>query len=867
MRTQTCGFVAVRRDNRKGATQKRCDRYDSGDARSIIYPEEASANYGDNEEEVRIERVESDDPPSEEIRGPLFSGISSDTLGTLGVSVISPYRYARSDSAHTDQHDSLGWVNYILETTWPHFRTAASALVKNIDPLPQIQKSLLSEHWWLEFCTRNVFHSDCPLIEFSRAVCVPIEVAAEVTSQIRARNTLGSLGHVYVSRSTAEPTKMHAVCRGCLLCKKSCSSRLPYVDKFGPAPTEKPLSINGSVLHLSGEVVCARAVRSQPPHLKNIAHLDMASAEDFHFTLSISGRVSGLPINTSVGLAKFSLSGNACVLLSPLIDAVPIFAGGKMYFLDLPDLHFEFFGMRSAGKLLGPILVQAVQNCAEKVLQSFVVPGGIYVPISPIPPSNLMPIATPAPFGYVVATVHEARGVFGGDFSLFSKETSDPSVQIQLGGTTFTTSYHTNTSNPKWDPPESGFLPLFHHNQQLHIDVSDVDLGDRRDLLGQFSGTVQTIHEMVEGKDWLGMVLTPDAAKAMPDPSKKMEVLLSTDSWLHHRQLPLQTRALTHTARIRSVLVPEFLEVAKLTSDIGIVDALPAGPEHEKGGPRKLSVDYTRLLRLVSVKLMGLEAPDEFVEEVMYTTASVTIDAGKPPKNFNKAKSHASGGGLWKKGLETLNLWSSHSGGTLKHPPMKTKKARAWGASQTNPKGSFLHNVSTHSQLMIERLAVEKKMPYDEIAKIAGLPEGQVKLLVEMQRSLQVVWYQAFHRLLEYPGGVVSVEVSKEDKTSLGKVSVDLQEVENQDENILQVRLPLEGPGTRGRDVVLVFEIELQGLRRSKLERRKGHANFDRNDKSQSPGRGRRTVTAKKMRSNAPMERNLDSHGECTLAG
>ncbi|CAE7573256.1 Esyt2 [Symbiodinium microadriaticum] len=557
----------------------------------------------------------------------------------------------------------------------------------------------------------------------------------------------------------------------------------------------------------------------------------MASAEDFHFTLSISGRVSGLPINTSVGLAKFSLSGNACVLLSPLIDAVPIFAGGKMYFLDLPDLHFEFFGMRSAGKLLGPILVQAVQNCAEKVLQSFVVPGGIYVPISPIPPSNLMPIATPAPFGYVVATVHEARGVFGGDFSLFSKETSDPSVQIQLGGTTFTTSYHTNTSNPKWDPPESGFLPLFHHNQQLHIDVSDVDLGDRRDLLGQFSGTVQTIHEMVEGKDWLGMVLTPDAAKAMPDPSKKMEVLLST----------------------------EFLEVAKLTSDVGIVDSIPAGPEHEKGGPRKLSVDYTRLLRLVSVKLMGLEAPDEFVEEVMYSTASVTVDAGKPPKNFNKARS----GGLWKKGLETLNLWSSPSGGTLKHPPMKTKKARAWGASQTNPKGSFLHNVSTHSQLMIERLAVEKKMPYGEIAKIAGLPEGQVKLLVEMQRSLQVVWYQAFHRLLEYPGGVVSVEVSKEDKTSLGKVSVDLQEVEEQEDNILQVRLPLEGPGTRGRDVVLVFEIELQGLRRSKLERRKGHANFDRNQQSQSPGRGRRTVTAKKMRSNAPtgMDRNLDSHG------
>ena len=35
-----------------------------------------------------------------------------------------------------------------------------------------------------------------------------------------------------------------------------------------------------------------------------------------------------LALRPEVGLAKFSLSGNACVLLSPLIDAVPIFAGG-----------------------------------------------------------------------------------------------------------------------------------------------------------------------------------------------------------------------------------------------------------------------------------------------------------------------------------------------------------------------------------------------------------------------------------------------------------------------------------------------------------------------------------------------------------
>eukprot|EP00438_Fugacium_kawagutii_P030525 Skav213653 [mRNA] locus=scaffold2012:396903:399533:- [translate_table: standard] len=66
-----------------------------------------------------------------------------------------------------------------------------------------------------------------------------------------------------------------------------------------------------------------------------------------------------------------------------------------------------------AGKLLGPILVAAVQTTAEQILQSFVVPGGVYVPMAPIPPANVVPIATPPPYGFVLVTVYEARGVFG----------------------------------------------------------------------------------------------------------------------------------------------------------------------------------------------------------------------------------------------------------------------------------------------------------------------------------------------------------------------------------------------------------------------------------------------------------------------
>lgn len=637
------------------------------------------------------------------------------------------YQCALINSSHEDQKDSLGWVNYILHSTWSHTRTALNDLAIKI-------------------------------------------VSQEVKAAIRQRNLRGF--NIDISLKT-------------------------HFDIGSSPPVLKNI------------VATHTGVGSQEG-IELLTNLEMSAADDFHFELAISGRVSGLPVNTSVGLRSFSLYGNACVLLAPLIDSMPIFAGGKIYFLDLPNLHIAFFGMQSAGKLLGPILVAAVQTTAEQILQSFVVPGGIYVPIAPIPPVNLLPIATPPPFGYVLVTVYQARGVFGGDWSLFSKETSDPSVTIKLGGTSFITSYHTNTSHPVWDPPECGFLPLFHQNQQLYIDVTDVDLGDRRDLLGQHSGTVQRIHERLQGKAWLEMELTDIAKAAGGDDPPPMEVLLKT----------------------------EYLQVVKLDPLIERMTELPKGDAHQFGGPHGLSVDYVPLLRLCSVKLMGMESPDEWdVESLLHSTAYVTIEPGPPPKNFFKEKK----GGVLARGLEAIGRrlsLSDTSGGTLKQPPMKSKKARAWGAAQgVAPKGSYMNNVSAHAQLMIERLAKDRKMSFAEIAEISGLAEAQVQLLVEMQRTLHVVWYQSFHRLLEYPGGKVTVEVIQEDKTSLGKVTVDLEEVEGSESKTLEVRRPLSGRQ------ILVFHIELQGLERASMAKRRGHKSYQDNAFTKV---GRKVITATK---------------------
>lgn len=708
---------------------------------------------GETEDELQVAQLERmpSQRPSQETHGPQASpdGIlegffSSFGLGwgaaadtgldeiTIGAGMASLSEVCRDNvnSSHTDQADSLGWVNYILQSTWPHTRIAINDLAKKI-------------------------------------------VSQEVNSAIRQRNRLGFKIDI----------------------------NLKTLFDIGSSP---PLLKN---------IVATHTGIGTQEGVEILAGVEMSAAADFHFELAIAGRVSGLPVNTSVGLSSFSLFGNVCVLMAPMIDKIPIFAGGKIYFLDLPNLHMAFFGMPSAGKLLGPILVAAVQTAAEQILQSFVVPGGIYVPIAPSPPSNLLQIATPPPYGYVVVTVYEARGVFGGDWSLFSKETSDPSVTIKLGGTSFITSYHTNTSSPVWDPPESGFLPLFHQNQQLYIDVTDVDLGDRRDLLGSFSGTAQRVHEQLEDKGWLGMELTDMAKQAGGDNPPPMEVLLQT----------------------------EYLEVIPLDPNNGMVTELPKGDVHKLGGPRNLTVDYVPLLRLCSVKLYGIESQDErALDDLLYATAIVTVEPAKKPKNWSKEKT----GGVIKRGIEAVGrklFMSDESGGTLKQPPMKSKKAKAWGAAQgVAPGGANMHHVGAHSQLMIERLAIDKNMSYAEIAEISGLPEAQVHLVVEMQRTLHVVWYQAFHRLLEYPGGKVTIEVIKEDKTSLGKVSVDLEEVEGCTEKTLKGRRPMSGRS----DLTLVFDIELKGLGRSKMKYRRGNKSYQENT---FKNKGRKVITATKI--------------------
>ncbi|CAE8643625.1 unnamed protein product [Polarella glacialis] len=516
------------------------------------------------------------------------------------------------------------------------------------------------------------------------------------------------------------------------------------------------------------------------------ADLDMTSGEGFSVKVRLNGTVAGIPMHVVVGVKSFKLNGTGCLMLSPLLDKIPVFSGFKFYFLDLPQLDYELKGINKAGKILGSIVSNLIKTVTDKLLNKFVVPGGIYIPLVTIPPALKMKAETPEPDGYIVVNVHEAKGVFGGDMVFFSKETSDPSVKITLGSASFESSYKANTSTPKWDPPESAFLPVLQGGQIISFAVEDVDV-TVREVLGTMSCAVGKLYDESKGrKRWLEMNLTEQGR------AKRSDVEIKAD-------------------RMGVCVSTEFLAVTALPAAAGPVRELASGLLHALGGPRQLTQDFVPLLRLCTVKLLGLDCSPLSAEEIFFTTAIVQVASGTPPKGFFKEVPYSS-----YSSITDVLPQAPQSGGVTVSPPLRSKKAKKWGAEE-NVKGSFLPNVSPQAQLMIERLSKDKGMSIAEIASVADLPEDQVKLLVGLDRSLQVAWHQAFHQFMEYPGGTVTVEVTREDHTSLGTAKLDLAEVEASPDKTKTFKVPLEG-NRYCTDLHLVLEIELKGFKRGELE-------------------------------------------------
>jgi len=550
-----------------------------------------------------------------------------------------------------------------------------------------------------------------------------------------------------------------------------------------------------------------------PPKLSNIRayhqHIDGEEAVEvdvamcfrpqhqFKFEATVKGTAGLLPINVVVGVNYFEISGVASLVLAPLFDDLPVIGGLQFFFLDTPAVHMQFSGMASLGGPLANTLKSSLRACVVQVLQDkLVCPRCLFKPLRNLPLRTRTKMASPLPEGCLLVTVHAAKDLRAADWRLFREHTSDPAVEVSVGRGSFRTRAILRTTNPRWDPPETGYLLVHNVNQTVKLEVYDEDVINQHDFLAFLDGySVASLVGITQGESWLDMTCAP----APQEPKKS--------------QAPATPPKIA--------LCTEFLEVISLldTKSVGMV----RGDQiHADGGPRRLAVDHINLLRVCTVNLLGLDCDECNSQAVFRSTCHVTFDPAEPPEGWYEKhvgddpreqgwlahKLHALAGGL--------HLVPRTRASPTRHAE-KSRKASYWGSElgPTGSKGAGLLNVSKQMQQMMEKLHREKQMPVREIAEVADMDEETVRLLIGLRRSFVVVWHQAFHSVLEYPGGTVTVEVRLLDGRSLGSDVFDLSELEGAEHKSVR-RAKLDGSVLVG-DVFLEYEVEHRGLQKKPL--------------------------------------------------
>lgn len=533
------------------------------------------------------------------------------------------------------------------------------------------------------------------------------------------------------------------------------------------------------------------------------ALMKFQAKDTFKCQVTVVGSVAGLPVNVAMSVKYLEVEGVISGFLSPMLEDIPIFGGMQIYFVDMPRVKMTFAGMGGLGKVLGQLMTSTLRSVLSSQLQEYTIPGCKYIPLVKQTLEDRVHLISPKPFGTLVVTVYAARGLYGSDWNLFSKASADPEIEVALGTYKFRTRTQIGTLEPVWDPPEAGFLQVHNITQAVRLDIWDSDFGEHDDLLGvmQDETAVRFYQKTRTGKTWLPInVQRPEGIseedlKKMQG-GKQMEVQVST----------------------------EYLELAPLGAPLQSVptDIQDPSKRAENGGPRGFPTDYVPLQRLVTVILFGVDCEESFADEVARCVGHVTLVPGQMPAGWPQVAVAKEPQSVMRKSIRRLVAGFHGEGASVAtQQPLhcRTVKARPWGISNVvAARTPNFANITQQAQDMIDRMHRVKNLPLSEIAEIAGMSEDEVKMVVGMKRNLKVAWPQAFHFHLEFPAAKLELEVKTVKGVSLGKVELDLSEVEQAQGHRLAKKGELTEGFAASKNCLIDYEVQLRGFTRGELK-------------------------------------------------
>jgi len=203
-------------------------------------------------------------------------------------------------------------------------------------------------------------------------------------------------------------------------------------------------------------------------------------------------------MKTKLIVKFFSVKAEVCLILSPLVDCLPMVGGAQAFMFSPPTVDWKFEGVGKFSDL--PIVNSTIRSVVHEGFQkALVVPNRMFIPA---PEISLMggkvkmgafdkDVATmrfPSPLALFELGVVEAKDLLAMDTNFIGSRTSDPFTIVRVGNDRNETPPIYKDLNPKWGDKGWMDFPIYDARQIISLEVWDKDEISSNDFIGRLNG-------------------------------------------------------------------------------------------------------------------------------------------------------------------------------------------------------------------------------------------------------------------------------------------------------------------------------------------------------------------------------------------
>lgn len=220
--------------------------------------------------------------------------------------------------------------------------------------------------------------------------------------------------------------------------------------------------------------------------------VEVSYAGDAHIKAKLKGIVCGIK--------DIQFVGDVRIILSPLINTIPLIGAVTYFFLKKPSIDFK---LTDAGTLvdipgLNDLMLAQINDIVASMM---VLPNRQVFPL--VSDLQIGHLRWSNPQGVVRVFVIQARDLIKADISLLGKGKSDPFVRVKAQGkANFKTKTINNTTNPEWNEVFE-FVVEQYESDTIEFEVYDEDPG-KDDFIGRAEFPLNALVDRQEAIDtWL----------------------------------------------------------------------------------------------------------------------------------------------------------------------------------------------------------------------------------------------------------------------------------------------------------------------------------------------------------------------------